>query len=232
MTRETGLNRNQLKYIVVIAMVIDHIAWAFVPTASAAGMIMHFFGRLTGPVMAYFLAEGFFYTGNLRRYTVRLGVFALVSWIPFSLFETGTWPSTELGVIYTLFLGLLTLTALYVWNTRIEIKAVAAAVLLFLSAFGDWAYFDVIWPVIFVQYRSDPKKKWILYSAVGLATLIPFSGRHWWISLCNLGIYMVPFLIHFLYNGKAGSSRPFHKWFFYIFYPSHLLVLYFLKRFI
>lgn len=53
-----SLNRNQIKYIVILAMLIDHIAWAFVPLASWQGQIMHMIGRLTGPTMAYFIAEG------------------------------------------------------------------------------------------------------------------------------------------------------------------------------
>ena len=54
MTNTKGfLNRNQLKYLVIAAMLIDHIAWAFVPTASLLGQVMHIIGRLTGPTMAY-----------------------------------------------------------------------------------------------------------------------------------------------------------------------------------
>ena len=63
MTNTKGfLNRNQLKYLVIAAMLIDHIAWAFVPTASLLGQVMHVIGRLTGPTMAYMLAEGYHYT--------------------------------------------------------------------------------------------------------------------------------------------------------------------------
>lgn len=75
-----SLNRNQLKYIVIIAMLIDHIAWAFVPTASLLGQIMHFIGRLTAPTMAFFVAEGYHYTRNFKKYALRMAVFAAVSW--------------------------------------------------------------------------------------------------------------------------------------------------------
>ena len=52
------LNRNQIKYIAIIAMIIDHIAWAFVPITSVLGQVMHVIGRLTGPTMAFMIAEG------------------------------------------------------------------------------------------------------------------------------------------------------------------------------
>ena len=56
-------------------MLIDHIAWAFVPTASLLGQVMHVIGRLTGPTMAYMLAEGYHYTRNVKKYAMRLGIF-------------------------------------------------------------------------------------------------------------------------------------------------------------
>ena len=60
MTNTKGfLNRNQLKYLVIAAMLIDHKAWAFVPTASLLGQVMHIIGRLTGPTMAYMLGSKF-----------------------------------------------------------------------------------------------------------------------------------------------------------------------------
>ena len=87
------LNRNQIKYIAIIAMIIDHIAWAFVPTTSVLGQVMHVIGRLTGPTMAFMIAEGYVHTRDVKKYAIRLGIFALISWPPFSLFENGVWPS-------------------------------------------------------------------------------------------------------------------------------------------
>ena len=112
MTKLHSLNRNELKYLVIIAMLIDHIAWAFVPTASLLGQIMHIIGRLTGPTMAYMLADGYYYTRSVEKYACRLGIFALLSWIPFSYFELG-YIGLQFGVIYTLLLSLL---AIWLWD--------------------------------------------------------------------------------------------------------------------
>ena len=66
-----SLNRNQIKYIVIVAMLLDHIAWAFVPLQSWQGQLMHMIGRLTGPTMAYFIAEGYMHTRNVKKYAQR-----------------------------------------------------------------------------------------------------------------------------------------------------------------
>lgn len=86
------LSTNKLKYIAVIAMTIDHIAWVFVPNTSTAFYVLHLIGRLTAPIMAYFIAEGFFYTSNEKRYVMRLFVFWIVSCIPYSLLFNNGFP--------------------------------------------------------------------------------------------------------------------------------------------
>ncbi len=233
------MNRNQLKYLAVLAMLIDHIAWAFVPTASLLGQIMHFFGRLTAPTMAFFVAEGYCHTRNIRKYVMRMGIFALLSWIPFVYFEWGCLPLCRVngklmlipafGVIYTLFLGLL---AIWLWDQKrcpLWCKLLGVTVLCVLSSVGDWAFFAVLWCLFFFIYRNDPKKKWLMFSAVGLVCCAPMLWETpWWRSCFMLGIFLAPLLIQFGYQGKPGGKSAFHKWFFYVFYPLHLLVLGFL----
>lgn len=224
------LNRNHLKYLAITAMVVDHVAWAFVPTVSLLGQLMHLFGRLTGPLMAFFLAEGYAHTRDVKKYALRLGLFALLSWVPFSLFETWRPFYPLFGVIYTLFLGLL---AVWLWDKAklpVWVKALAVAALCFLSRWGDWSTFDVLWPLAFFLFRDDEKKKWTAYCLISLLILQYILGlTPWWRGIFQLGVFLVPLLVHFCYNGESGSKAPFHKWFFYVFYPAHLLVLYALK---
>lgn len=234
------MNRNQLKYLVILAMLIDHIAWAFVPTASPAGQLMHLVGRLTAPTMAYFIAEGYRHTQNVKKYVLRLALFALLSWAPFVYFEFGYFPihigkdgffiQPATGVIYTLLLGLL---AICLWDrTKWPkwCKVLLTILLCAVSVIGDWAMFTVLWCLFFYLYRDDPRKKWLAFSIVGLFSCLPaLFSEFWWSGLYNFGIFLVPFPIQFGYNGQPGSRRSFHKWFFYIFYPAHLLVLGLLK---
>lgn len=237
--KKISLNRNQIKYLVIVAMLIDHIAWAFVPMGSALGQVMHFIGRLTGPTMAYFLAEGYLHTRNVKKYAWRLGIFALISWVPFCLFEFqrlpigyssdgGFWFLPAFGVIYTLFLGLL---ALWLWDRGKcpkWCKVLGIIGLCILSLPGDWIVADVLYPVVFFCYRDQPKKKWFWFGVcellVNVLTLVFSRGMEIW-TLYTWGVFMVPPLLHFCYSGRGGSRKPIHKWFFYIFYPLHLLVL-------
>ena len=173
MAQSNGLNRNQLKYLVIVAMLIDHIAWAFVPLDTLLGQVMHGIGRLTGPTMAYFVAEGYHYTRNVRKYAVRLGVFALFSWVPFVYFEYGTLPLViqdgsivgfypQFGVLYTLLLSLL---AIWLWDRGTcssSMKYLGTIGLCLLSLFGDWAIFDVLYGSVSLPGQSQEKVDSIL----------------------------------------------------------------------
>ena len=231
------LNRNQIKYIVIIAMLIDHIAWAFVDAKNPLlGGAMHFIGRLTGPTMAYFVGEGYRYTGDVGKYQQRLAVFALISWFPFVWFEYGHLPfyfvqgrlvfSPEQSVIFTLFLGL---TAIRLWESEKAtkpLKIIGIILRCLLSLIGDWALMDVLGCLFVHVYRDRPKAKWTAFT---LTFLLPnvfitiLTGfEHMWFQL---GVILVPLMLYFLYNGQGGSKARIHKWFFYLFYPLHLLVL-------
>lgn len=230
------MNRAQLKYLAIAAMLLDHIAWAFVPTASLLGQFLHFVGRLTAPVMAYFIAEGYFHTRNVKKYALRLGLFSLLSWPPFVYFEFGRLPIFYAqgnwhiiyytGVIYTLFLGLL---AIWLWDrgrcpTWCKVLGVLALCLLSLN--GDWMCINVLWCLFFFIYRDRPKQKWIAFCLIGLLcfdTLL--SCEPWWRDLFMLGIFLAPPILQFAYNGQPGSQSAVGKWFFYLFYPLHLLAL-------
>lgn len=79
--KKTGLNSNEIKLIAIIAMTIDHVTWLLFPGCQKIWwvMLLHAIGRLTAPIMWFFIAEGFHYTRNVKKYIARLFVFAVIS---------------------------------------------------------------------------------------------------------------------------------------------------------
>ncbi len=242
------LNRNQIKYIVVAAMLIDHIAWSFVDRPHPfLGGVMHLIGRLTGATMAYFVGEGYRYTRNVSKYQLRLGIFAIVSWLPYVYYESGHLPfcnenisvmtSLSQSVIFTLFLGL---TAIRVWESpRLNkpVKICLIVLICVVSCIGDWALMNVLGCLFVYVYRDDPKKKWTAFTLtyfIPQACLITYSiirrGFDGFLaSWFQLGVLLVPVMLRYVYNGEGGSKAAAHKWFFYVFYPLHLLIIGFLR---
>ncbi|MCM1387996.1 MAG: conjugal transfer protein TraX [Bacillus sp. (in: Bacteria)] len=236
------LNRNQIKYIVIIAMLIDHIAWGFVDAVNPLlGGCMHFIGRLTGPTMAYFVGEGYRYTRDVGKYQQRLALFALISWIPFVWFEYGKLPFYfEQGrlmfipvqsVIFTLFLGLTAIRLYESPKVNKPLKIIGIILLSLLSCIGDWLFMDVLGCLFVHIYHDKPKAKWTAFT---LTFLLPnvfialLSGLEY--TWFQFGVLLVPLMLYFLYNGKSGSKAKIHKWFFYFFYPAHLLILGILRQ--
>ena len=117
------LDSNMLKLIAIVAMTADHIAWLLFPgyPAEPLPIILHIIGRLTCPVMCFFIAEGYHYTHDVKKYTARLFVLAVIShfayvlasndfvdWHSFIPFYYGS-VLNQTGVIWSLAWGLVML---------------------------------------------------------------------------------------------------------------------------
>lgn len=224
------LSANMLKYIAIIAMTIDHIAWAFIPKNTVTGQLMHVIGRLTLPIMSFFIAEGYYKTKNIKKYIIRLSIFAVISAFAYSFLHTGKlFKYGGLGVIYTLLLGLL---AIIVWKSNIKkpLKIVFIILLCLLSMPGDWQIFGVLYCVFFAEYHDSFKDQCIAFSIASAFMIAGCIGMNLYYHMSpfneifQLGVFLaLPIL--YLYNGKKGSNKSFNKWIFYIYYPLHLVIL-------
>ncbi|HHY10074.1 MAG TPA: pilus assembly protein [Firmicutes bacterium] len=224
-----ALNGHQLKLIAMTAMLIDHLAWAFVKTDTGLGQAMHAIGRITAPTMCFFIAEGYRHTRSLPRYLRRIAVFALISQIPFSIFSLGEISIIPLNVLYTLGLGLV---AIYCYDNIADFKkrkwALAAVLVLAIPA--DWTFIAPLLCLLFHVYRDDFPKQVQWLSILG--GILFFAGFvmmrfNFLAALQNhafhLGVVLSLPLLR-LYNGKRGGGR-YSGWIFYIFYPLHLLII-------
>ena len=75
------LDSNAIKLVAIAAMTVDHVAWWLFPGYPRAvlPLAMHIIGRLTCPIMCYFVAEGYHHTRDIRKYTARMFLFAVIS---------------------------------------------------------------------------------------------------------------------------------------------------------
>lgn len=229
------LTANKLKIIAIMAMFFDHFVAVFLPHSTVLGLALRFPGRIAAPIMCYFIAEGFHYTSDRKKYILRLLIFAFISHIPFNLcFGYAFFQATS--VIWGLSMGLVALTAMKDERLPILFKPIILGICCLLSVTANWNYISVLWIVSFGLLRGNFRNQIIGFCAIGiLFHLIPtylnfgFTHEgypHWY----QLGIFLtIPLLA--MYNGRLGKKSPVISWAFYIFYPSHLLLIYFLKSF-
>ncbi|MCM1506247.1 MAG: conjugal transfer protein TraX [Ruminococcus flavefaciens] len=212
---KSGLTASDLKYIAVMAMFIDHVAYLFVPDGTVLYCCMRFIGRTTAPIMCFFISEGYHYTRNLKKYFQRMAVFAVISHFAFAFcFNTH-----EESMITTLFLCLL---AVHVVNKgRKEFILPTVLIICCLADFCDWGMEAVIYTLVFEVTRQNRKNQLLTYGiTAGVFRFMQiFVYKNWY----SLGIF-VPIPLLLLYNGKKGGGK-YTKWVFYVFYPAHLLLL-------
>ena len=219
-----SLSRNALKYIAITAMLLDHIAFAFLPVISMEHFIMRLLGRLTAPIMCFFIAEGFHYTRSKYRYGLRLGVFALISQAAFTYFSNGTFFSYEAviywNVLFTLFIGFVVIVT-YDKISNKPIKWLAIGALWVVSIIGDWGITAPAWILCFHVYRDSRKAKFIAFGIIAaVVAYMNIIDYGFW----NAGVFLaIPLLLR--YNGEKGHGNDVHKWAFYLFYPLHLFAL-------
>ena len=100
-----ALNANTLKLIAVLAMVLDHAATVFLADTAPAALFFHAVGQIAAPIMCFFIAEGYAYTSNLKKYLLRLFIAAVISHVPYALcFKFTVWEFWYVtGVLWGLF---------------------------------------------------------------------------------------------------------------------------------
>ena len=217
------LDGTALKLIAMISMVFDHAGDMFFPDVMWPRMI----GRLAMPIFSFFIAEGFSHTRDKKKYLCRLGIFALISEIPFDLAFEGKIGFSHQNIMLSFFLAVVALM-LYDWiqsgtkseenhasigKTILGVIAVAAIAALSLLLRADYTIFAVIAVFLFYVLRQ---KHPLVRTGVGVAFLALTRTVGYY---CTTGLSFIPLA---MYNGKKGKGL---KWLFYGFYPGHLLLL-------
>lgn len=145
MTKKRGISGSTLKLIAIFVMLIDHIAatileqtllsrgffnYNTVASIDAANIqlytiyrFMRGIGRLGFPLFCFLLVEGFVHTRNKGKYALRLGIFALISEIPFDLaFHGNAFYFEYQNVFFTLLIGFLVMWGFQVIRDKLKDK--------------------------------------------------------------------------------------------------------------
>ena len=225
------MTRDAIKYLAIVAMTLDHIAYIFLEPQSLLYRLFLCIGTFTGPVMIYFLIEGYFYTHDVRGYAKRLLLFALLAQLPFSLAIGGFFGN----MLFTL---LICLGVLYVHDHVADggLRKLLYMLLFFTSLFTDWNFLSV--PLVLFlrpafhpatsRFYVDPaEQRRGMLKCVAYFLLVSCLTKGMFEGLTEaLGMVLGFTCIACFYNGKQSKPhRKFHKYFFYIYYPAHLLVL-------
>ena len=246
--KTNGLSVFHLKIIAYTTMLIDHIGAFVLDPYIAANLetmgyqrmrILDFayeasrsIGRIAFPLFCFMLVEGLFHTKNRWRYLARLLIFAVLSDIPFDLAYTGEWHSYQhQSVMITLSIAFLVLIAMEeIRKLRLpqfavnllQFVPVAAGCVIAYFVKCDYGFKGIL--VISALYLLYP----LLTIDRGAYALAGGALFMWeWVSKISRVFGSLSFITLLFYNGQKGKSA---KWFFYFFYPVHLLILYFIRR--
>ncbi|MBO4391164.1 MAG: conjugal transfer protein TraX [Lachnospiraceae bacterium] len=242
-----------LKWIAIITMFIDHVTAVLFEQAPwfdpdnvghiLLDALLRGIGRIAFPIFIFMMVEGLFYTHSRWKYLLRMGIFAMISDIPFDMaaFLTNqqiinehkieNWATTS--VFATLFLGLLAMTLMELIREKLKMESLPKAVRVILKlliclpiALGTMVIAEILGTdygaggvagILVCYVATLLLRKW--YTTRFTATVFSLT------VVCNVfeiaAIFAFP--VFLFYNGKKGKNI--NKWFFYFFYPCHLLIL-------
>ncbi len=233
-----------LKIIAIITMIIDHIN----PLIYGDNFSwLRCIGRISFPIFAFLLVEGYFHTKDIKKYLLRLTLFALISQYPFYLYTSLLSKTAYLNVGFTLLLGLLSILIYDKLNKIVDKKVkkvfdryICKYLLLFIVVIiaiiasiikCDYQAFGVL--LIFIFYIFKDNKLLLNISSMCLIMCYYFPNLFTNIfdskSLETLLFYIISITLINIYNGKKGYNL---KWLFYLIYPLHLLILGIIERII
>jgi hypothetical protein len=209
------MSNSSLKLIACLTMLIDHIGAILYPDISFLRMI----GRLSFPIFAFLIVEGFHHTQNIKKYSIRLGIFALVSEIPYDLaFRGNVLDFYRQNIFFTLFLGLMCLWLYKRYKTNNQVVGVLAVCIIGIISVllkTDYSIYGIGMIFAFDFFRD---RRILACGAAGVVNFMMGSG------IQGLAILAMPIIL--AYNGKKGINL---KYLFYSFYPVHLIILYILR---
>ena len=229
------LNSNTLKIIAAAAMLIDHIGLIFFPYKP----IFRVIGRLAFPIFAFMIAEGCKYTKNRLKYFLTIAVLGVLCQIFYFIFKDSLYMcilitfSLSILIIYSLQYTKKTLlckksSVLKLFSVLVFVFTVVAVYILNLYFEIDYGFWGCMTPVFASIFQHREKN-----IPARLKHLDNILNNIFCMSICLVivavslkgtqcySLLALPLLLK--YSGEKGEKNM--KYFFYIFYPLHLVIL-------
>lgn len=212
------LSGNALKLLAALFMTIDHVGVLLLPHV----IVLRILGRLALPIFAFMIAEGCRYTRNRLRYFGSVFALGALCQIVYYLADR----SLYFSILITFSLSIATIYALQDWK---EQKTPRSALVFFGAVAGvyalnrvfaiDYGFWGCMLPVFAAAFQKTAwDRPWVNLGMLGLGLLVLAA------DLGQIQYYALPALpLLACYNGKRGRWKL--KYFFYLFYPIHLVIL-------
>lgn len=214
-----------LKLIAVFFMIVDHVKYAL---PSCNNQFTLYFGRIAFPIFAFCAVQGYLHTHDLQKYFKRLIIAGIISEPTYLMFNSlPTLQRMDLNIMFVLILGLIAIRAYEFYGKNLAgFVAVIITAIISEASYVDYGAFGVLLIFSFYIFHDSKIKTLLASTAVVCGKYLyriliigvgftEYPIKNW---ICTL----IPLLIVLLYNGKKGPGM---KWFFYIFYPVHFLIL-------
>lgn len=211
------MNGTQLKIFAALIMVADHIGAVILRRQFWLRII----GRMAFPIFCFCMAEGLMRTRNIKKYMLRLLIAGIITEPVFNLAFSGSIRYHSQNVMFTFLLAAMAVWVVQRFGIKGKWKTVGQALAFFAAAVlarklgTDYGAYGVLLVGIF-------------YLVPGKTQKLVLSGLYQLAAAGGVQMYSVFSLIPLaMYDGQRGRRL---KYFFYIFYPGHLLVLYLVAR--
>lgn len=224
-TRRFDFGRELLKILAIVTMVIDHAGNILYPDL----LVLQMIGRLAFPIFAYLIVLGVESTKKPLKYMVTLLVFALVSQLPYFL-AFGIQPFERLNILFSLLLSAITI---YFYEKRSPATFLPLLVSMILPTEGS--YYVVLTTVGMKLLKDIPKLGALVLFALNLQFVLFSSEIHTQIQIISL--FALPLILLHMKNKlkreilipETSLAYLLRKYFFYVFYPLHLGLLFFVN---
>ena len=236
--RKFGLTSAGLHIFAMIFMLMDHM-WA---TVLSDYQWLNMVGRLAFPIFAFMIVEGYTHTRNLKKYVLRLLLFAIVTEIPFNLMVGSRifyYPHQNVLWTFLIAIGLIYLNELAAKKDNIWLSFITGVSTMVIGyalgyiAFVDYYGEGVLTVLVFYFLRE---RKWWCYlgQLIGMYYIHVemIKGLYFEVELFGIefkviqqGLAILSLVFIWLYNGERGNKSKVFQYFCYAFYPAHMLIL-------